>query len=98
MSAVCTCPPDKDWDGENCQEPWPAVGATIRLLNDIVTRAPGDDGMTEIRVSKGAEGVVEGFVREWFHIDVRLYDGRNVWVCPDDMELVHGPTTTAEDN
>lgn len=63
----------------------PVVGQRVRILTDVTTRAPGDDTGTPADVKADQLGTVEGFMPEWYDTDVRLDDGRNVWISPDNL-------------
>lgn len=63
-------------------------GARIVSTTKVYTREPGDDSGSEVTVEPGCVGTVEGYVEEWFHLDVKLDDGRQVWLSPDEVGVV----------
>lgn len=60
---------------------FPPIGARVAVTEQYETRLVGTDTM--VTVSAGSIGHVEGFVEEWFDVDVRLLSGSNVWINPD---------------
>lgn len=69
---------------------YPAAGTRVRVIGDVETREPGDDDCKPIAVRAGEEGVVAGYVPEWFDVHVALItqDGQDVWITPDNLEVI----------
>ena len=84
-----------EWDFYDGEPPetqqFPPEGEIITVTEEITTREVGEDD--EEIVTAGARGEVLGYVVDWFDVHVRLTDGREVWISPDNMT-----PATREDN
>lgn len=85
-----TCEEIQDADCEKGRHYFPGEGTRVRVIDTVETREPGDDDCKPVMVRAGEEGVVVGYVVEWFDVHVVLYtqDGQDVWLQPDNLEEI----------
>lgn len=79
-----------DWSPEPTTVTFGPLGARVQVIAQDETRWVGEE--TTYVAKAGMVGTVMGWVPEWFHVDVKLAVGADVWLCPDNLRKIADPS------